>query len=143
MGLALYLIAVIGLVQALFSIFSYVAMPGHPELVPLFRSLSVVFLLVGLLVLGWQCIEPTASIIAQFFMVACIAFSSAEIIFALKGFFMMMIMSRLSPDAWFFANFFNYRDIAIYFVPAFVVLLAAGAIKNLRARGDANGDVPP
>ncbi|MGO8765641.1 MAG: hypothetical protein ACLQSR_10985, partial [Limisphaerales bacterium] len=97
MGLALYLIAVIGLVQALFSIFSYVAMPGHPELVPLFRSLSVVFLLVGLLVLGWQCIEPTASIIAQFFMVACIAFSSAEIIFALKGFFMMMIMSRLSP----------------------------------------------
>ena len=136
MGAALYLIAVIALGQALFSVFSYVEMHGNPKMALLSRGLAVVFLLAGLLVLGWESIERTTSTKALLFVTFCASISTAFLIFAVKGFSLIVIATSLNPETFIATNFFNCRDIAIYFLLSFVLILAVGVVKNLRLKSD-------
>jgi hypothetical protein len=42
---------------------------------------------------------------------------------------LIVIASSLNPETSIATNIFNYRDILIYFLPSFVLLLATGVVK--------------
>ncbi len=134
-GAVFYLIATLALVQALFAAFTFIMTINHnSNMVLLFRGISVLFFLWGILILASNAIDYNASfkknIFASFFISVPTAFS----IFATKGFFMFIITFSFNPDVLIAINFFNYWDIITYFLFSFIVLLVVVAINNLRTK---------
>ena len=130
-GRIFYLVGVLALVQALFAAFAYITTINHNQnMLMVFRILSVVFFIMGLFVLGWNAFDSNASFKSCIFTSLFVSIPSAFFIFAVKGFFMFVVAASLNPETSIATNFFNYRDIAIYFLPSFVLLLATGAVKH-------------
>lgn len=130
-GTALYLVVTIALAQALFGAFTYIAVLNHnSSLTLLFRMLSVILLLAGLIILGWEAIESRTFFRARIFTALFTGISSALMIFAVKGVFMLLLASTLSPNVLINTDFFIYQHILVYFIPSFIVLLITGEMKN-------------
>ena len=128
---AIYLIMTLALIQALFAVTAYVATNRHNlEMVLIIRILSVAFLVVGLVVLGWNTRGQNVSLKVCIFEALCVSIPTASLIFAIKGLFVFVIASSLNPETSILTNFFNYRDILIYFLPSLILLVATGAIRT-------------
>jgi uncharacterized membrane protein YiaA len=133
-GVALYLILVLALVQALFSTSTYVEVASkNQEMAFYFRCLSVLFFSLGVLIVGWNCLEFSGTRKALWLAIFCASFCCAISIFAIRGFFMIIFACRLTPAEAASKNFFNCSDIVVYFATAFVLLLLVGYKKKLNS----------
>jgi hypothetical protein len=128
---ALYLIVVLALIQALFSTSAFIEVVAkNPEMAFYFRCLNVLFFSLGVLSLGWNCIESSRTRKGLWFVIVCASFCCAFSVFSIKGFFMVIVACTLTPVAGPFMDFFDYSDIAEYFAAAFVLLVLVGFGKS-------------
>jgi len=136
MGIALYLIVVLALIQALFSTSAYLEVAAkNQEMAFYFRCLSVLFFSLGVLTLGWNCIESSRTRKVLWFAIFCASFCCALSVFSIKGFFLVIVACTLTPATAASVNFFNYSDIVEYFAAAFVLLVLVGFGKSSLSPG--------
>ena len=139
-----YELAVVAFIQGACAALIFFALVEHcDEAVTLFKLVSVVFLVAGLVLIGATHVDAQAAFPARCLIVLWFSLLVSVLVFSVKGAFIAFVGSNINRYGSLVSTPYHWRDLALYIPVYFLVIFVAAKGRRLcsRSNGTHNGEL--